>query len=404
MAPAFGQNITYEYTASILNLLDNYTLNNLTIRFFLPENVTPFMSGTPNTSTFNISSNMGMYWNESDGVGNWTYDGVAVRTNCTNQTDKMPGSPNYNGIMMMCLRIYELQLVSASFGNWLPHSDASNVTLKFNATMSFPALEENANTPASVGSSNYYNASFSSSVQTNLDLTAKVPGIASAGCANTVVILDGQTLTCNSNYTLGSLTLLNTGSGSHSLSVSYSIPAITGVGGGTTQDCGSCALDGVCRSCCASDPDCPAGATPAPTPAGAGVPTPTVLEITPTPSVSAGETPTETSSEETGAETPSTELSSANAYIRDARTGMLDAQVKGYDVSDVQRLIGLAEQARDGGDYALAKQYAQQAQDLVSAKMSAQLQKAGAADWMPIAAVLAVLVIGGAWYFFGRKK
>jgi len=78
--------------------------------------------------------------------------------------------------------------------------------------------------------------------------------------------------------------------------------------------------------------------------------------------------------------------------------------VKGYDVSDVQRLIGLAEQARDGGDYALAKQYAQQAQDLVSAKMSAQLQKAGAADWMPIAAVLAVLVIGGAWYFFGRKK
>jgi len=36
--------------------------------------------------------------------------------------------------------------------------------------------------------------------------------------------------------------------------------------------------------------------------------------------------------------------------------------------------------------------------------MSAQMKKAGASDWMPIAAVLAVLVIGGAWYFFGRKK
>jgi len=408
--PQFGSNITFSYTANISNALNNYTLYNLTLRYFLPLNVTLYnSSGGSGNYTFTISNGTQMYWYNYSAAGgaNWTAENILSRTNCTNVTDIMPNSPAYGSTICLCFKVLERQLYHDDFALWQPNASASNATIKLNGTLSFPVMSEVQQTTNLPGSVNFYNATFSSSTTSNINLTDKVPGIETAGYANTQIYLDGSLVTGGVNYTLGSLTVNNVGSGTHTISVSYSQTGLSSSGSGSSsQPCGACTLDGICRLCCAYDPDCPTGS---PTPSSYPVvPTPTVLEITPTPSAEQAEEGWEPTPavEETGeaGEAASAELASANAYIGDARAGMLQAQAKGYDVSDVQRLIGLAEQARDAGDYAKAKEYAQQAQDLVTAKMSAQMKKAGASDWMPIAAVLAVLVIGGAWYFFGRKK
>ena len=77
------------------------------------------------------------------------------------------------------------------------------------------------------------------------------------------VTREGKTLTCASNYTIGSLTLNSVSQGSHTLSISYTPPATGGgvVGGG-----------GGCVGACASPTPAPSVTpTPRPTPS----PTPT---------------------------------------------------------------------------------------------------------------------------------
>ncbi len=233
--PAFGQNLTISYVGWLRNRLQNWTFYNASVRYFVPTNVTPrsptndshFQTcnydggGTTTNCTFNMTRSMNFSWWNG---GKWDSTGVVNHTSCSIFNDSRQGQQS-GGNVTVCFAYFDLLLTSANFNSWNPNSTASIVGLNFTAEISFPVMDQSNVPGGTAGQANSYNITFQASMQTNLNLTDKVPNIAAAGCASTTITLDGQTITCGTNYTIGSLTLNSVSQGSHSVSVSYTPPA-----------------------------------------------------------------------------------------------------------------------------------------------------------------------------------
>lgn len=237
--PPFGENITISYIAWMRNALQNWTFYNASVRYFVPMNGTrraPTNSsdfqtcnydGGGNVSTnctFNMTRNVNFSWWNSTG---WDSTGVTNHSSCLLFSDSRPGEES-GGNVTVCFTYFNLPLATSTFNNWNPNSTTSIVGLNFSADISFPVMDETAAPQGTAGQSNSYNVTFQASMQTNLNLTDKVPNIADAGCAGTTLTVDGSTMTCGTNYTIGSLTINSISQGSHSISISYTPTASSG--------------------------------------------------------------------------------------------------------------------------------------------------------------------------------
>jgi hypothetical protein len=264
----------------------------------------------------------------------------------------------------------------------------------FTANISFPVMNESNSTPGTAGSSNSYNATFQASSRTKMNLTDKVPGLSSSA-TGVVVTLDGTTLTNGTNYTLGSLFLNDVSQGEHLISVRYSVPSGTTTQGGYTT------------------PTPTATPTPAPTTSTGGTTTGTSIppstitapSVTPAPTPEAGEERTPAPGGEVGA-APVTASDASNA-LNDARALLDEASGKGLTgLEEAENLLRLAQQAYDAGNYAVAKQYAEQAKALLQQKLSTIVLPKAAGGLFDSTWLIALLlvVIAGVAYWYSRKS
>jgi len=428
--PKFGENVSMNYVASLNNSMANFTFNNVSVRFTIPLNVTGFNTSNANDNFTHTMSTGGAFsaWNSTG----WNASAAANYSRCLNMSDPNPNSPSNGFNITACFQVLDIQLASATYNRWYPGSANSNITLNFSANVSFPVMQEANNTPGTAGSTNYYNATFSPSMRSSLNLTDKVPGIADAGCAGTTLTLDGATLTCGTNYTIGSLTLGDVSSGTHSVSVSYSIaPGSSPSGGGGGSSCSgdsscasgyycssngyctapSCASNGMCDIGCAraglSDPDCPtATATPTAAPTATITPTATATAVAPTataaPTIKPTPKPTAPAiGKKVTAAQVASQMIKVNALLAQARTAKAD-------VGPAERLINLAQNAMGSGDYNTALGYANQAEaelsNSIATMQALQSRQAGGFDSLLLAVVVVLVLAGGYYYFFMRKK
>jgi len=286
--PAFGANLTVSYTAWLSNSLANWTLYNASLRYFIPVNVTPlsptndsdFRTCTWNSSsvnyncTINMTTGMNFSWTTKGKTG-WDDTGVGTNSSCMTFSDSRPGEES-GGNVTVCFRTYDLNLINTNFNNWAPLNSTTNATntssivgINFTANLSFPPMDETATPAGTAGQANQYNVTFQTSMQTNMNMTDKVPNIADAGCGGTTITLDGSTLTCGTNYTIGSLTLNDVTQGSHTISVSYTPAATTTtttpvVSGGCVGACSTPTPSATARASATAAPSAIASATQAP--------------------------------------------------------------------------------------------------------------------------------------------
>ena len=244
--PAFGQNLTVSYTGWFSNSLKNWTFTNATfLRYFIPTNATPrsptndtdfrtcaYTADDTTNCTINMATAMNFTWKNRTMTG-WSTSNVVSTDRCMIFGDDRPGEQD-GGNVTVCFRVYDLNLLNANFSNWAPNSTNSMAGINFTANLSFPAMDETDAPAGTAGQANSYNITFQASMQTNLDMTDKVPNIAAAGCSGTTITLDGTALTCSTNFTIGSLTINSVSQGSHTISVSYTPPSTSGsISGGS---------------------------------------------------------------------------------------------------------------------------------------------------------------------------
>ncbi|MEM4255103.1 MAG: hypothetical protein QXR53_02115 [Candidatus Norongarragalinales archaeon] len=271
--PPFGQNLTISYIGWLRNGLKNWTFYNASLRYFIPTNATPrsptndtdFQTctydggGTSTNCTINMTRNMNFSWT-TQGRSGWDTAGVSTNNSCLTFNDDRPGEQD-GGNVTVCFRSYELNIINTTFNSWNPNSTATSIVgVNFTADISFPVMDETNVPSGTAGAENSYNITFQTSMQTNLNLTDKVPNIANAGCSGTTITIDGSALTCGTNYTIGSLTLNSVSQGSHTISVSYTPSASSGSGSSSGGGSGGpgCGEGGCGRST--------ATPTPVPTP------------------------------------------------------------------------------------------------------------------------------------------
>jgi PGF-pre-PGF domain-containing protein len=222
--PKFGQSVNQTYTLNVSNNLQNYTLSNMRVAVMQPMNVTMIDASANTTRQFNMTLNPQLLlWN---GTAYASSSAIFTKDSTVNFLDNYPGSPGYGNNITIYLKSFYLNLSAIS--GWAPGSSAQ---ARFTASMTFPVMDEAANTPGTAGSSNSYNATINAPQAAPLNLTDKVPGLGS-GAENVVVKIDGVTID-PSNYTIGSLVLDSVDSGTHTVSVSYSVPAASSSGGGS---------------------------------------------------------------------------------------------------------------------------------------------------------------------------
>lgn len=151
-------------------------------------------------------------------------------------------------------------------------------------------------------------------------------------------------------------------------------------------------------------------ATPTPTttstPAPTGTPTyrpTTTPTLAPTGTATAGP---EVSGEQPTAtlETPVSEAR-ARAEVSTAQEAIALAKTQGVSSPEAERLLALAQQALTDGQYALALENAQLAQNaLATAKTGAKGGVAGGVDFTLVAVIIVLVLIGAAYLFYSRKK
>ncbi len=228
-APEAGKNKTMNFRIKAKNLMQNFTLRQLKIRFLVPINVS-IQNGSKPKSKLVYSHNV--TWQDTAGVWNYTLGRSIMTRNvdCSSIIDHMPGSPSNGRNITICFYNYLINLTSSKFNNWDPGNvGATNITANMTAIFSFPVMNRTDNTPDTPESVNTYNATISVSQAGRLSLTNEVPGLDSSD-TNVVIRLDGVQL--SGNYTIGSLVLNSVGQGTHTISASYrSAAAVAGTSG-----------------------------------------------------------------------------------------------------------------------------------------------------------------------------
>ncbi len=153
----------------------------------------------------------------------------------------------------------------------------------------------------------------------------------------------------------------------------------------------------------AATPTATPAATPAPTYGATATPRATTPASTSTPTIEGTATPAPTEAPAEGVSQVSAqkELSVANEYLA-------QAQAKKVDVSEANRLLNLAQQALNSGQYEVARDYSLQAQTLLKnsiAKASGTTTaKAAGVDLTLVAIIVVLVLIGAGYLYYTRNK
>jgi PGF-pre-PGF domain-containing protein len=253
-APAFGTTTTMSTIVNVTNVLWNYTLNNVSVSFMMPMNVTIMKDGVKiayhdMTTDVNVTLWNGTDWRNASDAG----ISIVARESTANFTDSMPGSPMNGNTINLSITTWDIVLTGnethLTLRNWTPTSDASvqpYALINFSAQISFPLMNE-SDVPLGDEGANKYNATVQLSQKAPINLTSKVTGLTDGVCGTTgstcdlAVTVDGAAYT---NFTVGSLVLNEVASGTHTVVVTYTLPtaaattttAATTSSGGTTPN------------------------------------------------------------------------------------------------------------------------------------------------------------------------
>ncbi|MBI4018725.1 MAG: PGF-pre-PGF domain-containing protein [Candidatus Aenigmarchaeota archaeon] len=233
--PAFGETKTMSTVVNVTNVLWNYTLDNASVSFMVPMNVTMLNTDYSTFKQFNMTQDANItLWNGTT-WRNATDSGVSIvkRESVVNFTEAFGGTDK---IIIIHVTTWDVVLTSnnthATLRNWTPTSNSAQqpwARINFSAQITFPIMSESDGAAGAEGN-NSYNVTTQLSSSAPINLTTKLDGLNSANCGSTgadcglSVTIDGMPYTSN-NYTFGSLVLNNVPSGTHTISVSYVIPS-----------------------------------------------------------------------------------------------------------------------------------------------------------------------------------
>ncbi|MFZ3077629.1 MAG: PGF-pre-PGF domain-containing protein [Candidatus Aenigmatarchaeota archaeon] len=283
--PSPGTASTITFVVKVNNSLSNFTTaagSDLMIHFLYPKNVTLWDNSS--TSDVNMTANMGsgfQLWQLNDTINAAVADAVNASasgdvntstgkvwmmianetvlwnattltynvtnpssffvnrtTSCNNVTENFSGSPANGKNITICFQEFDFNLTAIN--GWLPNDPKSNVTLNLTATLNVSILNEIKRATGAAGSTNQYNASISTASAGEIKLgDTQLPGFNAANCGSDfsncskTVMVDGSVLN-TSSYRTGSI-ILNLGSGTHAVSVSYNVPAAAAAAAATTS-------------------------------------------------------------------------------------------------------------------------------------------------------------------------
>jgi len=283
--PSPGTASTISFMVKVNNSLSNFTTTTGTdafIHFLYPKNVTVWNNNSAINTTVNMGSLFQLWmldntdfltnttinatasgdvaanavwmmianethlWNISTGTYNTTSPAsffVNSTFSCkANMTDSFADSPQAGQNISICFQEFDFNLTAIN--GWLPNDAKSNVTLNLTASLNVSILNEKKNTPGTAGSTNSYKASISTASAGEIKLNeTQLTGFTSGNCGadfsncSKTVIVDGATLN-SSSYRIGSI-ILNLASGTHAVSVSYTVPAAAAATTTTTTSSGS---------------------------------------------------------------------------------------------------------------------------------------------------------------------
>ena len=243
--PPLGSNITVSNYINITNALANYTLRDIRIRFMMPMNVTVNSTGTNTTDSFQLTNLSTANATYLTSTGSWraNWVGFLNSTSNINVTDSIPGSPAKGANISIWFSYMDMNITNHTFNNWTP--TWANASINFTAYMTFPVMNETAVSGGANAGDKNYTATVQMNMAGRLNLTDRVPGL-SINSKDVVVKMDGQILSPNTgNYTIGSLTLDNVGSGSHTVEVTYSVSPSAPPGGDTAATGGAGGVAGL---------------------------------------------------------------------------------------------------------------------------------------------------------------
>ncbi len=223
--PVIGGNISFNYSLYAVNLLPNYTLDDLRLKFLSPTSVTV----VNNSATYNLTDNINVSWRNSL-IGSPSWDSVRniFRNNVSfSLVDNLVGSPNIGRNITINFTYFELNLTNNTFNDWLPNSSLSNITVNMSGIFRFPTLNKTTSIPCTSGAHNLYNVSVSLSQQGALNLTDDIGSCFNATVTDVTLRIDNTVMTNASNFTVGSLVVNSVSQGTHTVSVSWKSPSTT---------------------------------------------------------------------------------------------------------------------------------------------------------------------------------
>ena len=241
--PDLGETLNNSYYIEIQNILTNFTFDQLLVHIVQPMTARLYNSTDGlEAGPFNMTENLWYGWLNSS--GDWDNASTSTPNEYTtwiNMTDSVTGSPSNGYNVSIEFTIIDINLSTSAFNNWEPGQADSNATINMTSTIQFPALKEDTSTSGTAGSSNSYNVSMSMASEAQLTIpTSNLPGLTNNTCGengtscSVTLTIDGVTYTSGENFTAGSVTTTNSvGSGSHSVSVGYSVPAAAAAAGGS---------------------------------------------------------------------------------------------------------------------------------------------------------------------------
>ncbi|HLC56898.1 MAG TPA: PGF-pre-PGF domain-containing protein [Candidatus Nanoarchaeia archaeon] len=222
--PVIGGNVSLNYSLYAVNLLPNYTLDDLRLKFLSPTSVT-----IVNTSaTYNLTDNLNVSWRNSKITTRSSWESIMniITSNISfSLVDNLAGSPNIGRNITLNFTYFEINLTNNTFNNWLPNSSLSNITVNMSGILRFPTLNKTVSIPCTSGAHNLYNLSVSISQQGALNLTDDIGSCFNATVTDVILRIDNTVMTNASNFTVGSLVVNSIGQGTHTVSVSWKSPA-----------------------------------------------------------------------------------------------------------------------------------------------------------------------------------
>ena len=242
--PAFGETKAMSTVVNVTNVLWNYTLDNVSVSFMIPMNVTMLNDDYSTFKQFNMTQAANItLWNGTT-WRNATDSGVSIvkRESVVNFTESFGGADK---IITIYVTTWDVVLTSnnthVTLRNWTPSSNSAQqpwARINFSAQITFPIMSESDGAAGSDGN-NSYNVTTQLSSSAPINLTGKLEGLNSANCGSTgaacsiSLTVDGTPYTSD-NYTFGSLVINNVPSGTHTISVSYVIPSTSSDSSTTT--------------------------------------------------------------------------------------------------------------------------------------------------------------------------